>query len=225
VTPVQIAIPAAWPTELPAAQANENRTEPRAQSNPFSTRWIRPGAIPYEFPPGCSAIELTERLAQLGWRAAICGPHGSGKSTLLAALVPELRRRGRRPLTFALHDGQRKLPAELIAAFPCHAATIVLVDGYEQLSRWSRWRLDWLCRRSGCGLLVTAHDATRFAELFRTTTDMELAQRIVEHLLGDGDETITPEEVERAFAANDGNLRETLFALYDLFEQRRHASS
>ena len=189
--------------------------------NPFVTRRIRPGVIPFQFPPGLDAAELVQRLAQLNWRAAIRGPHGSGKSTLLAALVPELERRGRRILSFALHDGQRRLPGELLAAFSSDPNTVVVMDGYEQLSRWSRWRLDRLCKRSHSGLLVTTHEATRLAELFRTKTDLELAKRVVGYLLRNVDGLISAADIARAFELNCGDLRETLFSLYDLVEERR----
>ena len=59
--------------------------------NPFSTRYTRPGAIPFRFPPGTSADGLVEQLRRQQWRGAIVGPHGSGKSSLVAALVPPLR--------------------------------------------------------------------------------------------------------------------------------------
>ncbi len=58
-----------------------------ASDNPFCTRWVRPGAIPFLFPPGENAEELADRLRQAGWWGEITGPHGSGKSALLAALT------------------------------------------------------------------------------------------------------------------------------------------
>ncbi len=68
------------------------QTRAAAQSNPFSTRFVRPGALAYRFPPGESAATLVERLAASGWRGQIVGPHGSGKSTLVAALGETLPR-------------------------------------------------------------------------------------------------------------------------------------
>lgn len=64
---------------------------PTSASNPFSTRFIRPGAVTYHFPEGISAVGLTQQFLQqhLG-RAAIVGPHGSGKTSLLYALSPHL---------------------------------------------------------------------------------------------------------------------------------------
>lgn len=60
-------------------------------SNPFSTRFIRPGATTYRFPTGVSAHTLADQFFRqhLG-RAAIVGPHGSGKTSLLYALAPYL---------------------------------------------------------------------------------------------------------------------------------------
>ena len=57
-------------------------------ANPFATRHVRPGAIPFHFPAETSAAQLVARLRELNWRGAIVGPHGSGKSTLLVALAP-----------------------------------------------------------------------------------------------------------------------------------------
>src|SRR5579859_6457327 len=87
----------------------------KPRSNPFSTRCVRPGAIPFRFPPGESAATMVDRLERQGWWGQIVGPHGSGKSTLLAALLPELRRR-RALVTTSLHEDRRRLPLALWAA-------------------------------------------------------------------------------------------------------------
>jgi energy-coupling factor transporter ATP-binding protein EcfA2 len=189
-------------------------------TNPFATRWIRPGVIPFRFPPGLDAARLVERLAEIGWRGAIIGPHGSGKTTLLESLLPALQRAGRRVVRTCLHDDQRRLPSALVDSLPWRRDTVVVVDGYEQLNWWNRRRLDRLCVRSGCGLLVTSHGTTRLAELLRTEVSLELAQRIVARLLADRDCPITSDDVRRALVVRSGNLRETLFDLYDLHELR-----
>lgn len=188
--------------------------------NPFSTRFVRPGALPYFFPNGESADQLAAKFAAQGWRGQIIGPHGSGKSTLLAALAPSIERSGRKTIHFALHDGERRLP---ITAEQCRALSaddVLVIDGFEQLSVWNRWRIGRLCRRRGCGLLVTAHADAGLPELYRTETHRELARRLVERL-APGAETIAAADIDRAFSACGGNLRETLFELYDLYEQRR----
>lgn len=188
--------------------------------NPFSTRFVRPGALPYFFPNGESAEQLAAKFAAQGWRGQIVGPHGSGKSTLLAALIPAIERSGREIIHFALHDGERRLPITAEQRRTFSAGDVLVIDGFEQLSAFSRWRIDRLCRRRGCGLLVTAHADAGLPELYRIETDRELARRLVERL-APGDETIAAGDIDRAFSARGGDLRETLFELYDLYEQRR----
>src|SRR5581483_6754178 len=113
---------------------------------------------------------IVERLRQAQSHGEIVGPHGSGKSTLLAALVPAIEAAGRRVLQFTLHDGQRQLPPELLELPADATPTLVMIDGYEQLSRWSRWRLNRFIRRRGWGLLVTSHATAGLPTLFRTRT-------------------------------------------------------
>jgi hypothetical protein len=191
-------------------------------SNPFATRFVRPGAMPFLFPPAIDAAGLVARLRELDWRGAIVGPHGSGKSTLLETLRPELLRAGRRVVHFALHDGQRSLPPAPSGSQPWDCETIAIVDGYEQLGAWNRRRLERRCRRAGCGLLVTSHRPTRLPELYRTAVNCELLERIVERLVTDAGPLISADDVRRAFSVHGQNAREALFALYDLVAAGSH---
>lgn len=195
--------------------------EPLSSHNPFATRYVRPGAVAFVFRSGDDAPGVVARLAEAGWWGQILGPHGSGKSTLLAALVPAVEQAGRRVTLVALHDGQRRLPDGWKSLEPADGSTLIIVDGYEQLGVWSQRRLKQFCRRHGCGLLVTAHADVGLPTLATTTPDLATAQRVVGALLGSGDTTIGPTDVERAFDTRDGNLREALFDLYDLYESRR----
>ncbi len=190
-------------------------------NNPFATRWVRPGAIDYHFPAGESAARLVERLRAQHWCGAITGPHGAGKSTLLASLLPALRQAGREVLVHALHDGQRRLPAELADPSSWTPQTQIMVDGYEQLSYFSRARLRRRCRRAGCGLLVTAHASVDLPTLLHVEPSLALAQQLAAQLTRDAPPLIHPDDVRRAYEHHHGNLRDTLFALYDVFEQRR----
>jgi adenylate kinase len=188
--------------------------------NPFLTRRVRPGAIPFLFPSGINPARLVARLRQLGWRGAVVGPHGSGKSTLLESLRPDLHLAGRRVVNVCLHDGERMLPRGILDVRPSDRETVLMIDGYEQLSAWNRWRIERRCRRDGRGLLVTTHRPTRLPELYRTEVDGKLLERVVEHLLADRLRLITSAEVQRMFARHGENVRESLFALYDLHERR-----
>jgi hypothetical protein len=192
-------------------------------ANPFCTRRVRPGAIPYLFPSGEDAVRVVERLRGNGWWGQIVGPHGSGKSTLLEALLPELQRVGRIPLHVALHNGQRRLPPGTSAALRAlpPGAGIAIIDGYEQLSRWNRFWLRQLCRRRKYGLLVTTHQPSGLPELFQTDVTPQTARRVVELLLPDPPGALAAVDVAARLAVRAGNLREVLFELYDVYERQR----
>jgi hypothetical protein len=189
--------------------------------NPFATRFVRPGAVAYLFEGGCSADELVGRLSESGWWGQIVGPHGSGKTALVVALMPALIAARTRVISVVLHDGQRTLGDSRREITSVGRESLVVVDGYEQLSTWSKLGLKRHCRRRDAGLLVTAHADVGLPTVFSTSLSRETAQHIVARLLPVGDETIGEADVARAWQAHDGNLREALFDLYDLYERRR----
>ena len=191
------------------------------RENPFSTSRVRPGALAYHFPPGINAAALVERFGAAGWRGEIIGPHGSGKSTLLADLMAELARCGRPALLAALHDRQRRMPAGFYRQSGLLAPAVVVVDGYEQLSWWSRKRIAWACRRRGLGLLVTAHRPTGLPTLYRTHCDPNRLYGLVCQLLEPGEAFLSAEEVGARLDRHGGNVRELFMDLYDEFEARR----
>ncbi len=225
-----------WLAEAVSKPAAERRA-----SNPFATRWVRPGAVRYCFPADMNAQMLIGQLKDDHWRGAIVGPHGSGKSTLLCELISAIEQLGIVVRRIALCDGQRKLPADLLrqvrrdiatdsahdAHVDRHPAVLLVVDGYEQLGWWARRWLSMFCRAPRCGLLITAHADTavgRILVLFRTSTDLATVQHLVDEVLPPHGGTIRADDVATAFAAHHGNVRETLFALYDLFEKRRRGA-
>jgi energy-coupling factor transporter ATP-binding protein EcfA2 len=191
---------------------------PNSESNPFSTRWTRPGALPYLFPRGADARTLVDRLRASGWRGQITGPHGSGKSTLVAALNPALRAAGRHVVQITLRDSQRRLSFDLANLPGLDETSIIVVDGYEQLSGWSRLQLCRLCTRRGWGLLVTSHVDVGLPEVFQTKVTCDIARQIVERLQQPENVVITDGDVAAALARHGGNMREALFTLYDLYE-------
>ncbi len=201
-----------------------------SQLNPFSTRFVRPGAIEYLFPHGQSAADLVQRLRASGWRGQIVGPHGSGKSTLLAALIEPLEQAGRRAWRIDLHDGQRAPPPGAFAKAHLAGANLLIVDGYEQLSRVNRLRLRWQLWRRGWGAIVTAHRDIGYPTLYRTSASLALTERVVARLVPSGDPAIDQHVIDHgaiaaSFSAARGDVRETLFALYDHFERERRAPS
>jgi ABC-type transport system involved in cytochrome c biogenesis ATPase subunit len=154
-----------------------------------------------------------------GW-GQITGPHGSGKSTLLATLVPALQEAGVEVRHVQLHEGERRLPREALTALP--PGTQLIIDGYEQLSWWSRRRLKAFCRRQKIGLLVTAHEDVGLPPLYQVEPNTAVAQRVVARLLEGQTTRIRPEDVAAALERSGGNLREMLFLLYDAYIAEVH---
>lgn len=196
------------------------------EANPFATRRVRPGVMAFIFPDSLSTKLLVKRLAQNHWWGQIVGPHGNGKSTLLASLIAQIKPFGRQALHIALHDRQRHLPKEFLnsileSAAELSGSLLVIVDGYEQLGRWSRFRLKRLCRRCKCGLLVTAHQPVGLPMLHRADSSLQTAYRVVEHLQRGSATPVDSAEIARCYARQKGNMRDMLFDLYDLHEKQR----
>jgi hypothetical protein len=135
--------------------------------------------------------------------------------------MPALEAAGRVAVLFTLRDDQTRLPVSLRQLDQHGARSMVVVDGYEQLGRLSRWRLIGHCRRRGYGLLVTAHGNSGLPVIFRTEPDLATIERIVERSLPPHGGRICRADLQRAWRRHGGNVREILFELYDLFEARR----
>lgn len=188
------------------------------RENPFSTRFVRPGEIPYRLSPSCDLQALVARFESRGRLGQIVGPHGSGKSTLLAELIRRWESSGERVVVVELHDGQRRLPLRLSTLLHNESPTLIAVDGYEQLNRFNRRSLCRFCRRKGIGLVVTAHQSMGIPDLARCAAGVATVEEVVRHLLHGETTGITTEMIRDSFHRHDGDVREVLFELYDLVE-------
>lgn len=193
----------------------------KARDNPFRAsrvltdiRFIRPDHLD-DAGDGVTATSLLPRLAALGHRAAIVGPHGLGKTTLLEDLGDRLGGRGFRVVHLRLDTLDRRLPHGWWArARRLEARDVVCLDGAEQLG-WLGWiRLRWSVRRAG-GLLITSHRDGRLPTLIACTTSVDLLQGIIERLVP-RPVAGTPSAAE-LFARHGGNLRSALRDLYDVY--------
>jgi len=189
----------------------------RARDNPFGAQRLL--TLRYRL-SGLSWDELLARLAALGHRAALVGPHGHGKTTLLEDLGVRLEERGFRLRAATLHAGDRRLSADqesfLFTALT--ARDCLLLDGAEQLNALSWRRLVRRSRPAG-GLVVTSHRAGLLPTLFECRTTPELLRDLVRELLGAEAEELQPhldELYAQLFTRHGGNLREVLRELYDL---------
>ncbi len=194
--------------------------------NPFRARCLRPGVLPYEFQDDQSYATLVDRLLGQGSVGQIIGPHGSGKSTLLLGLELELKRRGYRPQLARLPSGARQLPWSWrrIAASP--AGTVLLVDGFEQLTRVRRQLVRcYAALDRHVGWLVTSHTDCGWGTIYQTRVTAPIAQGVIDRLLAancasDRCRPVIPAQlVEHLLHEHERNLREVLFSLYDWYEQ------
>jgi hypothetical protein len=190
-------------------------------TNPFSAARLRPGTIDFVFEEGKNLQQLVDTLAVNAWHGQIIGRHGTGKSTLLAALTPAIEGRGRPVKSITLVAGQRRLPREFIGSLQSSAGLgVAAVDGVEQLHFWNRLLLKRLCRTRGVGLVVTSHRSALLPTLYETAVDKARAWRVVQRLQDGFPPRIEIGDLEARLARHRDNLREALFDLYDLYEER-----
>jgi hypothetical protein len=192
---------------------------PAMRPNPFATRHTRPGRVMPRDGTGrpLDVAALASRIRAPD-AAAIEGPHGAGKSNLLAAIAGWLADAGALAGTVRArsgHDGSVVATA-IVRARP---GTILCVDGWESLGAVRAAVIRWMARRRGVGLIVTTHRPAGMPTLARCTTTSALLGRIVADLPDHGG-LVTDADVEHAYAAHGGNLREALYDLYDRFERR-----
>lgn len=191
--------------------------------NPFSTRHVRPGRLPVFDAAGCpiDLERVLNRLGHIAGSAAIVGPHGSGKTTLLGHLADALEARGRRVVRIKVgraRDGLRILGAMCGA----RRGDIMCIDSWERLGTPWALVIRWCAAASRVWLLVTAHRAGTLPTLRQCTTTPAVLGAIVGRLPG-SDSTprlIHETDLEEAFRAASGDVREALFLLYDTFEAR-----
>lgn len=196
----------------------------RPASNPFSTRFIRPGRIASLDVCGrpVDVGMLVDRLDRLGGTAAIVGPHGSGKSTLLTHLAEEIARRGGHTTLLRIQSS-RDAQAIWAALRRGRPGTTVCLDSWECLCLAGRLLVRLLAGLWGRRLLVTAHRIDGLPVLTRCATSPAILHAVVRALPEQGlwhGSLIGPNDIEEAFAKHGGNLRESLLDLYDRFELR-----
>jgi len=219
---------------------DEDSSSRLAPSNPFVSRCIRPGSLPYIFPWGDDIGRLMAALRDRGWMGQIVGPHGSGKSTLIESLLEPLERAGRQIVRYRLSSKYRQTigdgtslvtaVAKPVQKFAVPSGgpdwdrnTQVIVDGWEQLFWWQRWAIYARCCQRKAGLLVTAHRRTWALPLvYRTNVDLRSASEIVRRLAGNTTSAgFSDRDLLECLTSYRGNMRECLFRLYDLWELRQ----
>lgn len=177
-------------------------------SNPFSTKFTRPGAIAYQCAPGKSMAYYADCFLSNGRRGQVVGPHGTGKSTFVIAFQKELAARGLDVHLITLHSFDKSGLNNLLTLQP---GSILILDGFEQLPFWRRFKIIQSTRWRKIGLLTTSHVSFGLPTLLETSVDLETAQNLVRTLTG----SEPSENLESLLTKHNGNLREVFFDLYD----------
>ncbi|MFM1905023.1 MAG: hypothetical protein RLZZ440_2923 [Planctomycetota bacterium] len=195
--------------------------------NPFATRFTQPGQIVPVDAAGqpVDLAALLERLDCLGGRAAIVGPHGSGKSTLLAHLRAQATARGQPTAIRRLGNGVWRDTAVAVKTVLWAAnGSMVCLDSWERLGPLARLATRLAARCRGCQLVVTTHRPAGLPVLMHHEPTVATLRSIVQQLPNAHDwlgPVIREADLHKAFTRHAPNLREALFSLYDLFEERQ----
>lgn len=195
-------------------------------SNPFSSRYIRPGAVEYQFSTGFDIGRLLARFRANRYCGQILGPHGTGKSTLLWTLKRELERE-KTPFAFYCLHADQSSRAVLAGWSAVSFGTVLIIDGFEQLSFWKRWIIRAWTRMRSQGLIITGHRPLGLPILWNTTLDVDRAIELANQQRTAAKSTestefpeLDPDLIRQLFWKRNGNLREIYFDLYDYCEHR-----
>jgi hypothetical protein len=188
-------------------------------SNPFSTKFWTPGALPFEFDDETitpqTFVQRFFSLAKRSRMAQIVGPHGSGKTTLLAALEQVFMSLHIPVIQATLHEGERKLPANF-KVDGNNRNTVFFLDGYEQLSFFSQLKLRFQPWHRTSGLLLTTHTPARgIPVLYEMAPSFVRLQKIVHSLTRGTSFTVDDQRLQDVFVRHHGNFRNVFFELYD----------
>jgi len=181
------------------------------EHNVFSTKFWTPGAIPFRFADETESCESLIAAFERHGGGQIVGPHGSGKSTLIESLKKVFLRNEYDVRHAMLNDRNRRLAQEF-SLEPLRDPGVRIVDGYEQLALWQRWRLR--LKFPGRFLIVTHRPVARLPILYRTVPRFDVFVELVRLLGGEGN------ELRNLFETARGNFRDAFMTLYDRQESR-----
>jgi ABC-type dipeptide/oligopeptide/nickel transport system ATPase component len=201
--------------------------------NPFSTKFWTPGTIPYWFDEK-EELDINTLIGQKfesGLVMQIAGSHGSGKSTLLRTIMQYLEQQHFAIRFEVLNNRQRKLSPDFLP-IRHDKKVFYMVDGYEQLSLWERFRLRFQNWSLTGGLLLTTHKPVLgIRVLYKTTPKFELFVKLVQELTKTSPATYSDSfsfgttELREIYQRADGNFRTAFFELYDIVQEKESQNS
>ncbi|MFM7206250.1 MAG: hypothetical protein ACKO4T_06255 [Planctomycetaceae bacterium] len=188
------------------------------RSNPFATRFTKPGSIPPLAADG-SPLDLEPLLEQLaGGCVAITGPHGSGNTTLVRALLAAAASRGRHASYVQVRTAADGLTA-VRATTTLPRAGVIAIDGWERLPLGTGPLLAAIAGWRGVTVVTTAHRDPGIPVIATCRPTPAVIVAAVERLPTHGG-LIDAEDLQTAYDAHRGNIRDAFADLYDRFESR-----
>ncbi len=193
--------------------------------NPFSTRFVQPGAMPW-LATDISLRDVLFRLYDVDNRAIICGPHGSGKSTILSHLASVAQREGLKVHCLRIRSWIDAICVMRVFATINPKQSLVSVDSWELLG-FLGWFLCQFADFRGLCVVVTVHERpwwNNWPVLLHTKADDKTFRLLVHELMTKyaGSKTIefSGAMLRDVFQRHSGNLREGFFELYDHYERQ-----
>lgn len=191
----------------------------RAHENPFRSQQIL--RVRYQ-PQAESWDQITARLRDLRYRAAILGAEGSGKTTLLEDLQPRVADQGLRGVLVLHHAARPRPDWQQLASLG--EREVLLLDGADLLNTAQWWRLRWISRRFG-GMVVTSHTRAMLPVLMRCQTSPQLLAQIIQQLVPPDDRPQASNLASELFVRHHGNLRDALREMYDRYAEMPQPSA
>ena len=193
--------------------------------NPFSTRFVRPGAIPW-LSTGTSLSSLLVRLCSVDNRAIICGPHGSGKSTILSHLISIAQRQGLNVHFLRISSWFDVIRVIRVFVTIHPKQSLVAIDSWELLG-FLGWFLCKLADFRGVCVILTVHKEpwwNRWPVLLHMEANAEIFYQLVHELmtkcLRSENFKFSRAMLHDVLQRNSGNFREAFFELYDHYERQ-----
>ncbi len=203
-------------------------------ANPFSTRRVRPGQLPFLFPENLDISQVVERFRTENFRGQIVGPHGCGKSTLaceiserISAEFGSVRHLIIRPNGGRVSCSATKVQLEIQNEPGTELPELLVIDGSECLTWINRQVLFKSTANRGIKLLITSHIPISGLPIVCTLTpDFPRFSKLVHQLLiGTGMERHFDERLLReVYQKANANIREAFMTLYDVAEQQKQQS-
>ena len=101
-------------------------------------------------------------------------------------------------------------------------ADVLFVDGFEKLSWWTRRRIIRYAEKHSHALIITCHQTQRLPGLVQLAATETLVLKLVHSLqqAQQVEQVVSASDVRELYQRFGNNVRELLFACYDLYEQR-----